>query len=130
MPKYKNRSHIDFIKLNNFDKVIKENDGNADFDVAKLFMDTWYKGYPIELFMHCQKEFYKAVETPGKVQNYKFSIDLKKAEQFIDLDTLIHLDKELFINLAVKKKFFWQSGIVNLETANYVFSLFINEPPK
>ena len=130
MAKYKNRSDIDFIKLNNFDKAIRENEGNPEFDVAQLFMDTWYKGYPIELFMHCHKEFYKAVETPGKVQNYKFSIDLKKAEQFIDLDTLIHLDKELFINLAVKKKFFWQSGIVNLETANYVFSLFINEPPK
>lgn len=129
MPKYKNRTDIDFEKLHNFNEELKRQEHNNEFDVIGFFMRTWYKKYPIELAMHCQKEFYKAVETKGKVQNYKFNVDLKKAEQFIDLDTLINLDKLLFIKLAVRKKFFWQSGKVNLETANYVFGLFINEPP-
>lgn len=128
MPKYKSRSDINFEKFVNFDAEIKRNENNIDFDVAAYFMQTWFPKYDMELFMHCQKEFYKAVETPGKIQNYKFNVDLKLAEEFIDLDTLIKLDKNLFIRLAVIKKYFWQKLDVTLETANYAFSLFTNEP--
>lgn len=128
MAKYKTRSDIDFHKLNAFDLEIKENENNPNFDVIARFMETFYKGYPMELAMHCQKEFYKAVEVKGKVQNFKYNIDLKKAEDFIDFDTLISKDKVAFLKLAVKKKYPWQSNKINLETANYVFALFLNEP--
>lgn len=130
MAKYKTRSDINFEKLHNFNETIKANETNPDFDVIGFFMDTWYNKYDITLFTHCQKEFYKAIETPGKVQNYKINIDLKKAEQFIDLDTLANLDKLLFLKLAVKKRYFWQTLNISLETANTVFSLFTIEPTK
>ena len=130
MAKYKNRSDIDFLKMHRFDLRIKENEFNQSYDLIKDFMETFYKGYPIELALHCQNEWKQALETPGKVQNLKFNLDLQKAEQFIDLDTLANLDKELFLKLAVKRKYPWQSKIINVETANHVFSLFMLELPK
>ena len=130
MAKYKNRGNIDFLKMHRFDLRIKENEFNISYDLIKDFMETFYKGYPIELALHCQNEWKQALETSGKVQNLKFNLDLQKAEQFIDLDTLANLDKELFLKLAVKRKYPWQSKIINVETANYVFSLFTIELPK
>ena len=130
MAKYKTRADIDFIKMNDFDLRIKENQNNPTYDLSKDFMETFYKSYPMELLLHCQKEWQKAIETPGKIQNFKINIFLKTAEEFIDLDTLANLNKELFLKLAVKRKYFWQSKVISLETANAVFSFFINEPTK
>jgi len=132
MKKYKTRADIKYVDFEKFNDAIDEHDEDAEY-IAETIMLIFYPKEPTYKTEECIKEFNKAFNAEGKIQNYRLDLNLKKASRFIDCDTLMKDSPIDFLEYVVKSYIPFRKVDVNkisLSTAQHVFKLFTNEPPK
>lgn len=130
---YKTRADIKYVDFERYFELLNDSDESPE-SIAGIVMNVFYPNQPIRNTEKCIKEFSKAFDSPGKVQlKYKVDMSLKKASHFINCAETVKESPIDFLGFVIKHRVPFMKVNVNdisLETAQYAFSLFTNEPPK
>lgn len=123
---YKSKNDIPFVKFNQFVQAIEGLEENGEYVATQIK----------EIFETDDFEaFDKAIKTKGLVDiPFKIDLEFQTAEKWIDCDTLTSESETIeFLKIVLKPKYWYSKKInfdkISLEQAEYVTSLFTNEPP-